>query len=98
MKCLPLGPLGPPSKLWGVRHSFELGGTFKKSFLPPLCPLGPRFDRVQGRLPLRPFDGDELDALEQPASVASVRFDSEDFPDGVVETVCADRGEQDVLL
>ena len=43
-KNLPLGPLGPPSKLWVARRSFELGGAFNKSFLPPLCPLGPRFD------------------------------------------------------
>ena len=42
-KNAPLGPLGPPSKLLRVRSSFELGGAFEKSFLPPLCPLGPRF-------------------------------------------------------
>ena len=42
-KNAPLGPLRPPSKLWRVRSSFELGGAFEKSLPPPSSPLGPRF-------------------------------------------------------
>ena len=68
-KCLhPLHPLHPP-KLSEVRSSFGVGCTFEKSFLHRICTRRTPFDWAQGRLPLRPFDGDEFDASEQPASV-----------------------------
>ena len=54
--------------------------------LPPfchICPLLCRFGVFR----------DQPKTLQHPAVAALVRFDSEDFPDGVVEAVCADRVE-----
>ena len=59
-KNLPFGPLGPPSKLRRVRSSFELGGAFRESFLPPFCPLGPRLGYLV----------DDLEARQHPAVAA----------------------------
>ena len=52
MKNLPLAPLAPPPKLSGKWSSFEIGGTFARSFLPPPplappIPLSGAFDRPE---------------------------------------------------